>query len=128
MIEINIDGLLDSENSVTEENVVPNVYSEDDSDGETTESSENKKRKRKTIIWTFQKQFENDQFVEIEIEPKWSRYKSHPTLAGQKVYYKCKFSKCLVKIHLLYLKNQARVSLFSNQGKKKRKINLINFL
>ncbi|CAF0802485.1 unnamed protein product [Brachionus calyciflorus] len=74
MIEINIDGLLDSENSVTDENVVPNVYSEDDSDEETPESSENKKRKRKTIIWTFQKQFENDQFVEIEIEPKWSRY------------------------------------------------------
>ncbi|CAF1122057.1 unnamed protein product [Brachionus calyciflorus] len=33
MIEINIDGLLDSENSVTEENVVPNVYSEEDSEG-----------------------------------------------------------------------------------------------
>ena len=67
-------------------------------------------------MWTFQKQYENNLFVEAEIEPKWTTMRANPHSLGQKVYYRCKHTKCPARIHLLFWKNQTKISLFSNLG------------
>ncbi|CAF0737907.1 unnamed protein product [Brachionus calyciflorus] len=127
MIEIDIENILDPSRSLLQsEQPFEEEFSESEDDGTDDEIDEGnndderdrvkqKKRKRNTIVWTFQKHLENNLFVEAEILPKWSNYRKHDTIAGHKIYYKCNHPKCPARIHLLYLKNQTRISLFSNQ-------------
>ncbi|CAF0869309.1 unnamed protein product [Brachionus calyciflorus] len=89
-----------------------NLFKENEGSSET---GTNKRKRRKAIIWTHLKQFENEIFANAEIENKWSKEKTHPTLLGTKHYYKCVHQKCPAKMHLVYLKNQSKISLFVNQ-------------
>lgn len=92
-------------------------YSEEDEENDIVIDQQSKKRKRNRIIWTFQRQFENELYVESEIKPKWYQTKVHSLSNGSKVYYKCKYPKCPAGLHLLYFSNQSKISLFTNHCK-----------
>lgn len=119
MIDIEIENLMVFDVPVAQK-VVEKDFSEDGDDcsvdGEANNEEQSKKRRRITVVWSFVKQFDNETFVESEIRSKWTQKKTHQTLVGTKMYFDCKYPKCPAHIHLLYIKNQPKISLFADQS------------
>jgi hypothetical protein len=128
MIEVDVENILNFDKpylTIVDEGEDSDLTDEDspfeDDEGDQQSSDDlkkttAKKRKRSNVGWRFSRTLESSLYVDVEIKPKYSNYKTHDTLAGLKVFYRCKYRKCPAKLHLLYLKYQTRISMFTNQG------------
>ncbi|RNA19602.1 hypothetical protein BpHYR1_031278 [Brachionus plicatilis] len=79
MIDVKIDfqQFLEPINTVLVFQTEENEGSGEEDEYENPVSTNNNKRKRSRVVWTFKKQFENEELVNSKVKDKWSKYKTH---------------------------------------------------